>query len=46
MDELREGGELLSDLGIAATQRDWKKIVSAEGLWYFEARDAKKWLMI
>lgn len=46
VDELREIGELLAELGISATQRDWKKIVSAEGLWYFEARDAKKWLMI
>lgn len=36
----------LADLGIAAADRDWKKVVSAEQLWYFEARDAKKWLMI
>ena len=46
VDELREVGELLAELGISAAERDWKKIVSAEGLWYFEARDAKKWLMI
>jgi glutamate synthase domain-containing protein 3 len=45
-DELREVDELLAELGVSATARDWKKIVSAEGLWYFEARDAKKWLMI
>lgn len=44
--ELREVDELLAELGVSATARDWKKIVSAEGLWYFEARDAKKWLMI
>jgi len=46
LDELREVSELLADLGVATTGRDWKKIVSGEGLWYFEARDAKKWLMI
>lgn len=45
-DELLEVEELLTDLGVLAADRDWKKIVSAEGLWYFEARDAKKWLMI
>lgn len=36
----------LAELGAPAADRDWKKIVSAERLWYFEARDAKKWLMI
>jgi methylamine---glutamate N-methyltransferase subunit B len=46
VDELLEVEELLTDLGVPAADRDWKKIVSAEGLWYFEARDAKKWLMI
>jgi methylamine---glutamate N-methyltransferase subunit B len=46
MDELLEVDELLTNLGVPAADRDWKKIVSAEELWYFEARDAKKWLMI
>lgn len=36
----------LVELGVPIADRDWKKIVSAERLWYFEARDAKKWLMI
>jgi len=45
-DELREVDGLLADLGVPAADREWKKIVSAEELWYFEARDAKKWLMI
>ncbi len=36
----------LAGLGVPPADRDWKKIVSAERLWYFEARDAKKWLMI
>ena len=36
----------LAELGVPVADRDWKKIVSAERLWYFEARDAKKWLMI
>ena len=37
---------LLVELGIPPTNRDWKKVVSGQKLWYFEARDAKKWLMI
>jgi formylmethanofuran dehydrogenase subunit C len=37
---------MLADLGITATGTDWKQVVSGEKLWYFEARDAKKWLMI
>lgn len=44
--ERREVDDLLTGLGVPAAERDWKKIVSAEGLWYFEARDAQKWLMI
>lgn len=46
IDELVEVDLLLADLGVPVADRDWKKIVSAEELWYFEARDAKKWLMI
>jgi methylamine---glutamate N-methyltransferase subunit B len=46
VDELLEVDSLLSDLGVPAADRDWKKLVAAEELWYFEARDAKKWLMI
>jgi glutamate synthase domain-containing protein 3 len=38
--------KLLAELGVPPAERDWKQIVSAEHLWYFEARDAKKWLMI
>ena len=45
-DELLEVDTLLTELGVPAADRDWKKLVSAEELWYFEARDAKKWLMI
>lgn len=44
--ERREVEELLTALDVAPADRDWKKIVAAEGLWYFEARDAQKWLMI
>ena len=38
--------ELLKSRGINDTSRDWRKIVSAEKLWYFESRDANAWLMI
>lgn len=44
--ERREVEQTLAGLGVPAADRDWKKIVAAEGLWYFEARDAQKWLMI
>lgn len=45
-EQRREVEATLRDLGIAEAERDWKKVVSGERLWYFEARDAKKWLMI
>ena len=44
--ERREVEDLLTSLEIPEADRDWKKVVSAEDLWYFEARDAQKWLMI
>ena len=37
---------LLGTLGLADASREWRKIVSAERLWYFESRDANAWLMI
>ncbi len=45
-EELRSLEELLEDLGIPDRPRDWKKIVSAQGLWHFHARNARAWLMI
>ncbi|WP_423059200.1 GXGXG motif-containing protein [Brevibacterium linens] len=36
----------LERLGIEPAVRNWKQIVAGKKLWYFEARDAKKWLMI
>lgn len=36
----------LASVGLADTRRDWKRIVSAQRLWYFDSRDAKAWLMI
>lgn len=45
-DEVASIEELLKSRGINDTQRDWRKIVSAEKLWYFESRDANAWLMI
>ncbi len=38
--------QMLAGLDIDARGTDWKQVVSGEKLWYFEARDAKKWLMI
>ena len=37
---------LLATRGLADTSREWRKIVSAERLWYFDSRDANAWLMI
>lgn len=36
----------LATLGVAPAGTDWKQVVAGKKLWYFEARDAKKWLMI
>jgi methylamine---glutamate N-methyltransferase subunit B len=36
----------LADLGVEAAGLDWKQVVAGRKLWYFEARDAKQWLMI
>lgn len=45
-DEVSEVDAVLTDLGVEAQARDWKKVVAGQKLWYFEARDAKQWLMI
>jgi len=45
-EQVAEVEGLLADLGVDGTSRDWKQVVSGQKLWYFEARDAKKWLMI
>ena len=45
-DEVAEVEKDLGALGLSATARDWKKVVAGKKLWYFEARDAKQWLMI
>lgn len=37
---------MLAGLGVDGGGRDWKQVVAGRKLWYFEARDAKKWLMI
>ncbi|WP_310961253.1 GltB/FmdC/FwdC-like GXGXG domain-containing protein [Nocardioides terrisoli] len=44
--EVDEVEAQLGALGIDGSGRDWKRIVAGKKLWYFEARDAKKWLMI
>lgn len=45
-DARREVEALLAELGVVGGDRDWKQVVSAERLWYFEAREARNWLMI
>jgi len=37
---------LLAGRGLADSSRNWRKIVSAQRLWYFDSRDANAWLMI
>jgi glutamate synthase domain-containing protein 3 len=44
--EVAEVDELLTSLGVDGSGLDWKKVVAEQKLWYFEARDAKQWLMI
>ena len=45
-DEVASVEALLASHGLDDTGREWRKIVSAERLWYFESRDANAWLMI
>lgn len=45
-EEVAEVDELLASLGYDPEAREWKKVVAGKKLWYFEARDAKQWLMI
>lgn len=44
--EVVEVNELLTSLDLDPSSVDWKKVVAEQKLWYFEARDAKQWLMI
>ncbi len=45
-EEVAEVDEILEPLGLADSSRNWRKMVSGQRLWYFEARDANAWLMI
>jgi glutamate synthase domain-containing protein 3 len=45
-EEVAEVDAILDPLGLKDTSRDWRKMVSGQRLWYFEARDASAWLMI
>ena len=45
-EEVAEVDELLEPLGLVDSRRNWRKLVSAQRLWYFESRDASAWLMI
>lgn len=45
-EEVAEVDEILDPLGLKDTSRDWRKMISGQRLWYFEARDASAWLMI
>ncbi len=44
--EVEDVEKLLSTRSLESSNRDWKKIISAQGLWYFTSRDSKAWLMI
>ena len=45
-EEVAEVDAILDPLGLKDTSRDWRKMISGQRLWYFEARDASAWLMI
>ena len=45
-EEVAEVDAILDPLGLVDSSRDWRKMVSGQRLWYFEARDASAWLMI
>ncbi len=45
-EEVESVEKLLSTLGLEDSGHDWKKIVAAQELWYFDSRDARSWLMI
>lgn len=45
-EEVAEVDAILEPLGLVDSSRHWRKMVSGERLWYFEARDASAWLMI
>lgn len=45
-EEVAEVEGILRRRGLADSRRDWKKLISAERLWYFQSRDANAWLMI
>jgi methylamine---glutamate N-methyltransferase subunit B len=45
-EEVDDVEQLLAGLGLGDPSRSWKKIVSGQKLWHFEARDAQAWLMI
>jgi len=45
-EEVAEVDAILDPLGLADSSRNWRKMVSGQRLWYFEARDANAWLMI
>jgi len=45
-EEVAEVDAILAPLGLVDSSRNWRKMVSGQRLWYFEARDASAWLMI
>ncbi|MDA9008539.1 glutamate synthase [Alphaproteobacteria bacterium] len=45
-EEVAEVDAILKPLGIEDSSLDWRKMISGQRLWYFEARDANAWLMI
>ena len=45
-EEVAEVEAILSPLGLGDGAREWRKMIAAQRLWYFESRDASAWLMI
>lgn len=45
-EEVAEVDAILQPLGLEDPSRGWRKMVSAQRLWYFDSRDATAWLMI
>lgn len=45
-EQVAEVEAILEPLGLADKSHNWKRMISGQRLWYFEARDASAWLMI
>jgi methylamine---glutamate N-methyltransferase subunit B len=44
--EIDEIEDIIAELGLALTPREWKKVVAGQKLWYFDKREADTWLKV